>query len=82
MKNVCEEIRSLFDPYLNGGLSKEDRERMDGHLETCDACRSELALERRIVDALTPTSPASIIAPIREEFFICNLSEILKPSSW
>jgi len=40
---MCERIREQIPECLAGKLSKADRERVIGHLETCSGCRNELA---------------------------------------
>ncbi|MBM2827322.1 MAG: putative transrane transcriptional regulator (anti-sigma factor) [Dehalococcoidia bacterium] len=43
----CKEIRALFDPYLDGRISRKEREEVENHLSWCYACREEyLTLER------------------------------------
>jgi hypothetical protein len=45
-------IADLFPWYLNGTLGARDRQRVDGHLRECSACREELAKERRIYEEM------------------------------
>jgi hypothetical protein len=41
-------------PWLaNGRLSQAEREKLEPHVQTCAACREELALQRRFCSALT-----------------------------
>jgi len=53
MDALCREIRSLFDPFLDGDLGREERVRVKNHLKACSACRSELAREREVETMLT-----------------------------
>lgn len=47
-----EAIQELLSSYLDDDLSAEERQRVDEHLASCEACREELALLRLTVDAL------------------------------
>ena len=40
---MCERVREQLPECLAGKLDKAERERVIGHLETCSACRNELA---------------------------------------
>src|SRR5919106_2897434 len=45
----CEDLRVEFPSYLSGELSAELRARVEGHLESCDECRRDLAALRETV---------------------------------
>jgi hypothetical protein len=42
------EIADLIPWYVNGTLGALERQRVDAHVLTCDACRDELLLEHRL----------------------------------
>ena len=39
----CEEFKPMITGYLDDELSPEQRQRLEGHLSTCQECRGELA---------------------------------------
>jgi anti-sigma-K factor RskA len=47
-----DDVRGLFAEYLFGTLESGPRADVDGHLATCPQCRTELAEEARVVDAI------------------------------
>jgi predicted anti-sigma-YlaC factor YlaD len=73
MNAPCEDIRTLFESFLDGGLSKRERIRVKKHLKACPACRSELEREREVVDLLSALPevkcPEGIVQKIEEETF-------------
>lgn len=46
----CADVR--LDEYFDGELAESDRATVDGHLATCDACRSELERSRKLEKVL------------------------------
>jgi hypothetical protein len=48
----CEAIAELLPWHANGTLGAVDRTTVDTHVEACNACRTTLAVERRIVEAI------------------------------
>jgi hypothetical protein len=48
----CEAIAELLPWHANGTLGAIDRATVDSHISACNACRTTLAVERRIVDAI------------------------------
>ena len=53
---TCQELVEIVSDYLEGALSEGERERFDGHLETCEGCRRYLDQMRttiRVVGTLT-----------------------------
>jgi hypothetical protein len=41
-KSECQKKRGMFSPYIDGRLTSSERERMESHIEGCEACRREL----------------------------------------
>jgi Putative zinc-finger len=52
---VTEHPEELLAEYAEGGLSPEDRARVETHLAGCETCREELSLAREAVAALSAT---------------------------
>ena len=52
MNTQCHEIRSLFDRFLDGDLHRKEKSRLKKHLRKCQACRSELEKEQKILEML------------------------------
>jgi hypothetical protein len=48
----CENVGELLSWHANGTLGPADRALVDAHTARCGACRTALAVERRIVDAM------------------------------
>jgi len=48
----CEAIAELLPWHANGTLGAVDRATVDTHVSACNACRTTLAVERRIVEAI------------------------------
>ena len=58
--NRHEPFEELISASLRGDLTKEERERLDRHLDSCDECRTTLAAfsdQRRIVSGLRHLAP-------------------------
>jgi hypothetical protein len=50
------EIRELIPWHVNGTIGTLDRQKLDAHFLTCNACRNEMLQERRICEAMPPDS--------------------------
>jgi hypothetical protein len=48
----CEIVGELLSWHANGTLGPADRALVDAHVAVCDTCRTTLAVERRLVDAM------------------------------
>ena len=48
----CDEAAALVLRRMEGWLDGDEGVRLDAHLETCDACRHELAAQREVADVL------------------------------
>jgi Putative zinc-finger len=62
----CSQVEDLLAPYVDGGLSPEQRASLEGHLDTCSACRQAAEvtrLARQALRALPPVRPPASFAP-------------------
>jgi hypothetical protein len=55
-------VQENLDAYLAGGLSLEERDRLEGHVAGCDACVSALAAAQKLDRTL-----AALFAPVRPD---------------
>ncbi|HET7292915.1 MAG TPA: zf-HC2 domain-containing protein [Vicinamibacteria bacterium] len=53
----CDAFRRLVSAYLDGELVDEDRAAFEAHVRECEACRSSLEDERRVVQAVQRSLP-------------------------
>jgi anti-sigma factor RsiW len=53
----CEELESLFAPYVEGASPLGERVAVEAHLERCPPCRDRVAGERAIRDVLVARRP-------------------------
>ena len=66
----CEDSRTLLPLFLYGELSFEDEERLEVHIDECDACRAALAHEKALfksIDAAEMLPSAELLADCRAE---------------
>ncbi|MHB8985847.1 MAG: anti-sigma factor family protein [Eubacteriales bacterium] len=79
----CDQIRDLFSPWLDNEISGKEKDLVAGHLLTCDSCREEKDLWKRISETLksdiisgepSPDFCAGVISKIHKE--IHNNEEI------
>lgn len=54
----CREHRALLGAYALGGLSAEERNGIEAHLEGCTACAAELSSLRSVAELLPLADPA------------------------
>ena len=45
----CEEYKGLLMGYLDGELSAEEKDRLEGHLKGCESCQEELSDFRKLI---------------------------------
>jgi HEAT repeats/Putative zinc-finger len=64
----CEDTRTLLPLFLYGELSFEDEERLEVHIDECDACRAALAHEK----ALFKSIDAAEMLPSAELLIRCR----------
>lgn len=66
----CEDARNTLPLFLYGELSFEEEERLELHIDECDACRTALAREKALVKALDSAEiipTADLLAQCRSE---------------
>lgn len=51
-KRECKKLKGMLSPYIDGQLSPSEMERIERHIEECDACRRELESLRAVVSLL------------------------------
>src|SRR5574341_664410 len=54
MKCTDNTIKDLLPAYLEQGLDRDEQLRVEGHLATCEDCRTELALLRMVSEEEVP----------------------------
>lgn len=54
---TCGRVREWIDPFLDGDLPRPRGEALEAHLEACPDCRSELAMARRLREAMREGLP-------------------------
>ncbi len=52
MDKECKNFREQFEAFLAGKLSESERKEIERHLASCDACRGEFEMERKLEDLL------------------------------
>lgn len=57
---VCRDAVALMTAYLDGALSRRDRERLEVHLAACPHCLEYLAQIRATIDALGRVDPEDL----------------------
>ncbi len=58
-------VSELLSPYIDGRVSVEERERIGRHLETCAACRVDLAALQGVVGLLHSVPPVTAPEELR-----------------
>ena len=73
---ACERARDRIDPYLEAELSRPEAAELGAHLADCPDCRAELAMARRLREAMQdglpmlacpPEVTARVLAAARED---------------
>ena len=63
---TCQELVELVTEYLEGALGPSERQRFEGHLQSCDGCTIYLEQMRQVIAALGQLTEASIPEPIKQ----------------
>ena len=67
----CSRAEELLEPYILGALDARERESMEAHLETCDACSSRLESDGDTVAALALAAPQLAVPPsVKRQLFM------------
>ncbi len=82
----CQEFREMMDSYISDELLVETNHEVLRHLESCAACRSELAAHRELRERVRSAVKNSPEMQINSAFVTClqaNLRETaLRPTAW
>lgn len=62
---TSDHVSELLSPYVDGRVSAEERERIGRHLETCAACRGDLAALQGVVGLLRSVPPVTAPEELR-----------------
>jgi anti-sigma factor RsiW len=62
----CAKCLELISQSLEGALPPREAAEMKGHLAACSGCRTEMALQRRITEALAATGEPGLAADFAE----------------
>lgn len=60
---TCGRVRDRIDPFLDGELPRPEEEALEAHLPDCPDCRSELAMARRLREAMRDGLPLLACPP-------------------
>jgi anti-sigma factor RsiW len=63
---TCQELVELVTAYLEGALSREDRQAFDEHLASCPGCDRYLHQFRTTIDLLGELPEESLSAQARD----------------
>ncbi|MCI0693015.1 zf-HC2 domain-containing protein [candidate division KSB1 bacterium] len=75
----CENIQSLFAPYLNGKLDDGQRQQVEQHLATCLDCQAELSFDGKLFASLTADHDIPALSPHFNQAVISQAASIKKP---
>ncbi len=76
----CENIQSLFAPYLNGKLDDEQRQRIEQHLATCLDCQAEFSFDRKLFTILIADDGIPALSPHFNQAVISQEALIKRPA--
>jgi anti-sigma factor RsiW len=51
-QHLCEDVKSSLSFYLENSLSREDKQAITAHLESCNSCRLELEAYQRLAQGM------------------------------
>lgn len=60
---TCGRVREWLDPFLDGDLARPEEEALEAHLPDCPDCRAELAMARRLREAVREGLPLLTCPP-------------------
>lgn len=64
---LCRQAVELVTDYLEGALSRRDRERLETHLAACPHCTEYLAQMRTTIAVLGRVEPESLTPDARDD---------------
>jgi anti-sigma factor RsiW len=64
---ACRELVEVVTDYLEGSLTRDDRRRLERHLEECPYCARYIEQMRQTIEALGELSAESIAPETRRE---------------
>ena len=64
---VCRDAVELVTDYLEGALSRRDRERLEAHLAECPHCTEYFEQFRVTIRAIGRIEPDSLAPQVRED---------------
>ncbi|HEX2048219.1 MAG TPA: zf-HC2 domain-containing protein [Acidimicrobiales bacterium] len=64
---VCREAVELITDYLEGGLDRRDRARLEAHLAACPHCTEYLAQMRKTLAVLGRIEPEALDPHVQDE---------------
>lgn len=76
-KSECGRIQEMLSPYIDGELNPADREKVERHIEGCDACRQELESLRETVGLLQRVE----MVPSPRSFTVAQPEPARRPAS-
>lgn len=76
-----EHIDRWLEAYLDGELSAAHQRQVEAHLETCQACRDQLAQDRSLSSLLRSMPPAGDLKPEKQFASEVGLRLVRRPSS-
>lgn len=59
MTAICRALEPLLSLHASGALEPEEAARLDAHLETCPACRADLAAARELLGLVQLPAPTA-----------------------
>jgi anti-sigma-K factor RskA len=82
----CSRAEELLEPYMLGALDSSDRESVEAHLETCNACASRLEGDGDTLAALALAAPQLPVPPaVKQQLFMridADLAARRSSSGW
>jgi anti-sigma factor RsiW len=64
---VCQQVVELLTDFLEGGLSRGERRRLEAHLADCPHCREYLAQMRATIRLIGRLEPGDLTPEMEEE---------------
>lgn len=65
---VCRQVVELITDYLEGALSRSQRQRLEAHLSACEHCSEYLEQMRATIRLTGSLKPDDLTPAMRDEF--------------